>query len=365
MNAPDLLVGIAAYGLPGRAGRLTTRPLEPFELDALLDQVVEHHLSGHLLTAVDAGDVVVTAAQRTEVMHAHHRALAFDLLLERRLVETCALFVESDVAYRVLKGPAFAHTVYPEPHLRSYGDIDVLVGGADYDRALALLATRGAQARYREPRPGFSSRFGKGVCVVDGDIEIDVHRTFASGPFGIALDPLDLFGSAQSFEVAGEPLLALAVEAQFLHACYHVALGSYRPGLVAMRDVAQMLLTTPLDCDAALETAQRWHGRAVVQRAIRCTWDNLGLDVDHPLSDWTASYEADAFERRSLDAYVTEQRSYARQAMAGLRAVRGVRAQLAYATAMLFPSRSYARERDGYVARWRRAAVLAREKAGT
>jgi hypothetical protein len=360
VNTATLAPRVTAFGLPGRAGVINSAPLTAPDWDALNETVFERHVTGHFVAALRAGAFAATDVQVHDAIETHHRALAIDLLLERTLVETTELLRGAGIEVRALKGAAFAHTVYPDPALRSYGDVDILVRGEQYDSAIALLRANGGRPRYAEPRPGFTRSFGKGVCVEMGDDEIDVHRTFVAGPFGIALDAPSLFDAPQMLSLGGTEILALSPVGQFLHACYHAALGAREPTIVASRDVAQMLLVNEIDHQAALDVAGAWQGCAVVQRAVFGAWRQLGLDAPHPLLDWARSYEPSRFEQRALVAYVSERRSYATQALAGLGAVRGVRARASYLYAMALPAPSYARERGGHLARWRRGASTAR-----
>jgi hypothetical protein len=360
MTTATIAARVTAFGLPGAARSIAGVPLEAGEWDELTSAAFERHVTGHLVAAVRGGALPATDEQVADAIETHHRALAIDLLLERTLVETTNLLRGARIDVRALKGAAFAHTVYPDPALRSYGDVDILVRGEQYDDAIALLCAHGGHPRFAEPRPGFTRLFGKGVCVEMGDDEIDVHRTFVAGPFGIAVDAPSLFDAPQAFSLGGEQILCLPAVGQFLHACYHAALGAREPTIVASRDVAQMLLVNDIDYHCAVELAQAWNGRAVVQRAVLGAWQQLDLDAPHPLVDWARSYEPSRFEQRALVAYVSERRSYATQALAGLSAVRGVRARASYLYAMALPAPTYARERGGHVTRWRRGAATAR-----
>jgi hypothetical protein len=351
---------VAAFGLPVTPRPIASAPLDRAAWETLVDDAIVRHVTGHLVAALDAGAFAATDEQRQSAIDAHREALAIDLLLERRLVGTVQRLRAAGIDVRALKGAAFAHTVYLDPALRSYGDVDILVRGEQYDDAIGVLRGMGGRARYAEPRPGFTRTFGKGVCVEIADDEIDVHRTFVAGPFGIALDASALFDAPQPFSIAGVELLALSPIDQFLHACYHAALGAREPTIVASRDVAQMLLVNGVGHDNALARAATWNGQAVVQRAVLGAWEQLGIDAPHPLLDWARSYEPSRFEQRALAAYVSEHRSYATQALAGLGAVRGVRARASYLYAMALPVPSYARERGGHLARWRRGATTAR-----
>ena len=358
--ALDALVAlVAAEGLPRRD------PPAPITLDdstfaALLDAATHERITGHLDRALDAGWLPASDEQRDDALRRHEAMLSVDLILERLLVDTSDLLTRAGIPHRALKGPVVARTAYPDPALRSFGDVDILVDGAHFDAAVAHLERGGGRARYREPRRNFTARFGKGVCVVTADgLEIDLHRVFVAGPFGLAIDPADLFADPEDIEIGDRTVPAPNANVRFLHACYHVALTS--PRLTATRDVAQIATLTDLDIDDALALAARWRGRAVVQRALQFTRTRLAADLDGPLYDWAARYRPDRFERAALRSYTSTRRSYATQMAAGVWALRGFRPRVEYAAALLLPDRTYLREREGsYVKRWVRAIEIGR-----
>jgi hypothetical protein len=357
-----ILAAIAVVGLPQRESPAPIA-LDDATFDALLAAAASEHVTGHLVSALSGGRLAANDEQVAQAGARHEQALATDLTLERVLASTSARFTEAGIRHRALKGPVLARTVYPDPSLRSFGDVDLLVAGDDFDRAVELLASEGGAARYREPRRGFTARYGKGVCVVTaGAIEIDLHRAFVAGPFGLAIDPHDLFAAPEVLDIGGARVPAPSLEVRFLHACYHVALTN--PRLTALRDVAQIVMTTDLDHERVLEIATRWRGRAVVQRALVRTAARLPIATDHPWFAWAARYRPDRFERNALRPYTDAGASYAAQMAMGWWALRGVRPRIEYTAALLVPDRNYLGERDGsYPRRWRRALDLARGRA--
>lgn len=290
----------------------------------------------------------------------HERALALDLLLEWLLLRTVHALEEDGIPTRVLKGASVAHTVYPSPALRSFGDVDLLVPGSHYDRAVGALCAQGGRRRYPEPRLGFDRRFGKGVCIETRDgVEVDLHRTLVAGPFGLSIDADELFDAAATFSISDRVLDCLDLEARLIHACFRAALGGDDTRLVPLRDVAQIALHTAVDTDRVQDLVTRWRCGIVVQRAIRLTWEAFALNADPALVRWARRHEPSVFEQRAVRAYVAPNRSYARQALAGLEAVRGVPAKVAYARALMLPRASYVRERDGgYLRRLKRGVKL-------
>jgi hypothetical protein len=354
-----LVADIASEGLP-RADPATPVRLEPAPFARLLDRVVHEHITGHLDRAIAAGWFLVSEAQREAAQRAHEEMLGVDLLLERLLVESSRALADEDIAHRALKGPVVARTTYADPSLRSFGDVDLLVEGNRFDDAIERLTTGGGHARYREPRRRFTARFGKGVCVVTSEgFEIDVHRVFVAGPFGLAIDADDLFADPDSITIGTTVVPVPPRTVQFLHACYHTALTT--PRITAVRDVAEFLCGGAVDAERVLAVARSWRSRAVVQRAVAVTRERLSASIDGPLVEWSATYAPDRFERAALRPYITTSRSYGAQMAAGMWALRGIRPRLEYGAALLLPERSYVQDREGsYVRRWKRALSLAR-----
>jgi Uncharacterised nucleotidyltransferase len=358
-----LVARVAAEGLP---------PLSPSQrtfvdddaFGALLDAASRERITGHLEQCLKAGVLEVSDANRHEAKRRHVAMLANDLILERLLAQTSARFAAAAIPHLALKGPVVARTAYPNRTLRSFGDVDLLVRSDRFDDAVSLLVGDGGHARYRQPRRQFTARFGKGVCVVtQAGLEIDLHRVFVAGPFGLAINVKDLFTASEFLTIAGLAVPIPSAPVRFLHACYHAALT--KPRITAFRDVAQIACKTNLDTDAVLDLAARWRGRLVVQRALRLTRARLPAALDGRLYRWAEQYEPDRFEVAALRAYTAEDTTYAQQTATGMRAIRGLRNRAAYGMALLIPERRYVAEREGgYVRRWRHALSLVRPSRG-
>jgi hypothetical protein len=366
VSADDTAVlrAVAAYGLPEASLVLSRQTLDDRAWSAVLQGAAHHRITGHLARALDDGVLPATDFQVVEALEHHERALGLDLVLERLLLTAVRSLETAGIPTRVLKGPAVAHTVYPDPGLRSFGDVDLLVPARDYDAALIALTAGGTRRRHAEPRRGFDRRFGKGACLETPEgLELDLHRTFVAGPFGLSVETEELFATGCAFSLGGRCLVGLDREARFIHACFHAALGDAVPRLVALRDVAEMALHSDVGLARTQELCDRWRCGIVVQRAARLAWDMFAITVVPDLVEWSWRHEPSAFEQRSLEAYVGPRRSYARQAVAGLWAVRGLASKAAYVSALLAPTAPYVRARDGgYVRRLRRAAGLFRDE---
>jgi hypothetical protein len=355
----------ASHGLPSSRVAPHAAPLSRAAWRGFTMSIVDQRLTGLAARAIADEAFPVSSEQRAEMEVLETDAAALCLRLDAVLLEVSALLAPF-AEHRALKGAATAHLAYPDPALRCYGDVDILVRSDHFDAALAALVQRSARPHFDEPRPGFTHRFSKGVAVDwVGGFEVDLHRTLAAGPLGQSVHLADLFEPADTFELGGAHLLALPREVRFLHGCYHAVLGSSRPRLVPLRDVAQMGLDPRLDDVEVLRLAGSWRASAVVARAVSLAWETLQIDQPTTLSEWAATYRPTAPERRALRCYTSTEERYARQALAMVGSIKGVRGKISYIHALALPSRSYVAERDGtYLRRWRRAAQLLR-RAGS
>ena len=333
----------SAYPAPllavaGFSGVFPTSPLSPSDWSELLSAAEDHRVLGLLRSTVDAGRLPVTGDQRTEVRAAHRRVLLRVLSLEQNLVAVTALLADAGVETRVLKGSAYAHLDYPDPALRSFIDLDLLFRPADISRAVSVLSSAGFERTLAEPRPGFDRRFDKGTTLRGPNFEIDLHRTFVLGPWGLRVQLDELWASASSFTIGGHELTALSTPHRFLHACYHAALGDWPLRLGSLRDVAEL---HPADEPAMLALAHRWGVQAVVAAAVADSMRLLGIPVAGELREWAAAYVPTRREEHWLGLHTQENKTFAAQAIATLPELPSLRDKAAYLRALMLPDERY------------------------
>lgn len=335
------LVAIAGFGLPG-APALPSSPVAAHAWTGLMADVWHQRIEGLLAAAVAEGALAVTAEQRHQVREAARSRASVDLRLEQDLLATVSLLEHADVTYRVLKGPAWAHSAYPDPSWRGSGDIDLLLAADDWYDALAIFAADGARRSVPELAPGFDRRFGKEATLVSGSgWEIDLHRTLVVGPYGVWIDREDLFRRPASITLRGCDLPVFGPDVAFLHACYNAALGDDPPRLIAMRDVCQLVLSDQLDPVGVAATARRWRGEAVIARALTLTREVLGVDLsDRPVAQAFVDRRSSLKERALLASYRGPGRGYSSQLTAVI-ALGGSRERVAYLRALARPQPSY------------------------
>jgi hypothetical protein len=345
---------IAATGV--RAGMEPVRPT-PERWPLVLSGTNLQRLTGLALAAYESGDLELADPQAEELLRHHRAAMVGALMIERLLLELSAELASAGVRAVVLKGPAVAHAVYPDPSMRPFGDLDLLVSGADWRGACEVLRSAGIARDLPEPRPGFDERFGKAATHSHpSGLQVDLHRTLVLGPFGLWLDPGELLRHTETFELAGRRLERLDRTGMLLNAALHAGLGASPPLLLPIRDVAQAAADPGVDWERLEGWASRWHLRAPLAHAFAAASRELGAGLP-PSARRIAAAPLDRTEGRAMRAY-TELRSSGGMALSATRAIPGVRAKTAYVMGLLLPSREFlrararGRERASYVTRW-------------
>jgi hypothetical protein len=326
-----LLAAVAGAGLAGAAAA-PPGALDDAAALELLDRARAERVVGLLDGAVAAGAVAVGGDAARRVGDAAVEVASATLVVERHTLDVHAVLDHAGVEHRFLKGSVLAHAFGGDPSSRSFADVDVLVPGAAVDAAVQALLAAGHRRLYPEWRPGFASTFGKSVTLRSaGGIEVDLHRGFAHGPFGVA-GPMTAVWQrpAATVAVGGVELPALDPSTAFVHTCVHAVAGQ-RPTLANLRDVARTLAHADLDDVDDLEGALRV--RACVVAAVDLTVQRLALGPD-PARDGLRRRAVPRTEQRWLDAYGPRAHRFRHLTLMGLTAVPTVRGKVAYAAAI-------------------------------
>lgn len=322
-------VAIAAQGIVGAALDVPRGPLSPDSWSQLLSDVGQHGLEGHLFDVIVRGELLATVEQREQAQRAHADAMALAVLLERELMRSVDLLTEAGIDYRVVKGSALAHLVYPNPALRSVAHVDLLIPAANIDAASALLTANGAERTRPQFRSGLDRRLCRTVTFkLSSGAQLDLHRALAPAPFGMTVDPADLFGTSTNFEVGHRTLRALGLEELLLDACYSVALDDPSPRLVALRDVAELCLGGSIDPARVEWLAAQWSALAVLSRGIALAWDTFRIADAVPLSVRASRYLPTRREQRLLSLYRRSAMRGVPAALASLCAISGLSGKL-------------------------------------
>jgi hypothetical protein len=337
----------AVHGLgPTRRPALASEP-DPTEWIRIRREVATHGLAGLLAAAYEDGAVLLTDNQAEDVADFQLTAAMVATEIEAAVLETLELLDPLDLPVRMLKGVASAHLEYPDPAWRVFNDADVLVRGTDLDRLVQVLRIAGHQRDLPERRAGFDGRFGKDVTVYGPHlVQLDLHRTFAVGAFGLRQRLDELWLDSAPFVLGGRTVHALVPENRLLNACFAATLVDQSPRVSVLRDLAQLLANPDLDADVVIRRASGWHCEAVVMAAVDLAGRVLGALPPSPIVTWARRRRARPRERALLAAYPCFGGSKTLAMLSGIVGVGGFVARLAYARDLFVPDAAYRRARD-------------------
>jgi hypothetical protein len=367
---PDrLLARVAAVALPEGAGN--GRPVEiPERLwPQVFRGITRQRIIGLAVAGVRGGVLRLSRDHERRLFERHRNAMLLVVSLERRLLEVVDALQTAGAAAVALKGAAVAHTFYPNPSLRTYGDVDVLVRTDDWALACSALGDLGFRRILPEPRPRFDQRFGKGAAFVDPEgVEIDLHRTLALGAFGLWIDPAELFEGTSELRLGGKVLRRLDDTLSLLHVGVHASIGRPRPLLMPLRDVVQVAWAGEIDWDRLRALAERWRLSVPIGHALQTAAEVLEARIPEGAAR-LSSARSGRLERRVFTAYTTERAARGGIALSTLWGIRGLSGKAAYLRALLLPDREFLEARSGgrpgsYRSRWKTPLRWALQRLG-
>jgi hypothetical protein len=271
------LLAIARAGVPGAA--LPPRDGWGEHLDAVMAQ----GLAGLFSASAAAGMVEIDADMAARLQRQLDSEAVRAVQLEGELLRLEPVLEHLGAV--VLKGAVLAHAAYPDPLLRPFTDIDLLVPGDRIEHAISVLATYG-YGRFRpEPVPGYDARVGKAVGLQHpGGVVIDLHRTLAAGNAGEGVDVYEILAAGRRVAFGPHTVPAPSWEAHLVECALHAVVGDGLARPLSLRDIAEVAHHPSLDPGAAAELALRWQVAELVGLGLRAARDGLGLELPNPLA---------------------------------------------------------------------------------
>lgn len=316
--AAAAVVGVARIGLDPSSPVIVAEPLGDLVWEHLLEAVRHHRLGGLLLDGIRTGAVAVTPEQQAAARRMQRTGMVHLLSLDQLLTSALQLLDDAGIDVMVVKGAAHASLLYPDPSLRLYNDIDLLVRGPQFAAAVAALAGAGITRPAPELADGFDERFGKGATLhAPSGLCVDLHRTFLSGPFAFTVDAEGLFATTATVELMGRTVRTLPPEERLLHCAFHAALSDFEPRLTTVRDVVQAALADDLDIDRLQSVASAWQARGALALALTDAWSTLTPTASPELVEWARTYRPGRRERIAIASYRTRRRRWWWQSLAG------------------------------------------------
>ena len=117
-----------------------------------------------------------------------------------------------------------------------------------------------------------------------------MHRTLVSESFGRTVGLDDLFAPPYRFPLGAYELEAIPMPQRLLHAVCTAVLRDGPPRLVALHDVAQLVLRERPHLIDVLMMARHWRCEALVARAATTAWQELQLVDRPPILEWAEQF---------------------------------------------------------------------------
>ena len=150
------------------------------------------------------------------------RSLARCTVLIHRLRKILHEFKSQNIAALLLKGPVLAESVYPNPVLRPFEDLDLLIMREDMGRAVGILQRIGFSELGGEQEKRFvDSGFHRKFLASDGT-PVELHWEFLPPDFR-AFSAGAVWEKARNDSLYGTEIRTLSQHDEFIYACIHMA----------------------------------------------------------------------------------------------------------------------------------------------
>ena len=281
----DPLVAVARAFLEGHPVRHATRAVAALDWDATVARAENERLAPILYVALRGGAAPahILARLRASWMTAECQ----QLLAGKQLRDIVGAFGGAGIQTIVLNGPALATAFYPDPALRPFIDLDLLVRRADRQRALDTLFARG----YTHETPGRSLEHVPAAYLApprnSGLLPIDLHwECVGQSTAGRAAEQAadEIWSRAVAAPAWGAAARTLAPEDLLIYLAANFAIHHTLTGALWQLDLALVLRRHrgTLDWDAIVARARRWGAASAVYFGLRSVGDHLGVTAPTP-----------------------------------------------------------------------------------
>jgi hypothetical protein len=255
---------------------------------------------------------------RRRVQHTYRTSAIHMALMYRNIRKVLAQLAESGMDYMVVKGPALAYTVYPDPALRAFNDLDLVVRERDWAAMHRLLVGMGFRQEEDLPQPPpklvsqavlYESKYRhQGMRLM-----VEVHYDDLLNAGLASRDVEGFWQRAVRIDVEGLPVKVLSLEDQLIHLCAHAHYHGYTR-LNCFSDMAFIVRdqAAQLDWERLLQTVRIEEAQVGVYYSLRFLNQLLGVGVPEGV---LAALQPDRFRRWWHERYLPQEKVLSLQPM--------------------------------------------------
>lgn len=248
-------------------------------LDRLVELASMHGVTNTLFLSL-RGDPDVDPAALDLLRARYQKGLARLLRTRAEIASLAEALTAAEIPWVLFKGPVLAGDLYERPDLRSWGDLDLLVGPNQFRHALEVLVEHGSvlldsdwSMITRERRSQLHLRLPMG-SVADLHWHL-LNRRFVRESFAVDTDAV--LARAVLTSVEGVPVPTLDAADTLVHLSLHAAMsGGNR--LRWIKDIERSAAAQP-DWDPVVTRAREWRAGRPVGLMLRRARTVLGADV--------------------------------------------------------------------------------------
>ena len=277
---------------------------------------------------------------------------ARNLLLASELGSLLRAFEERRVPCAPLRGLALAERLYDDITARPMGDVDLLVQKNDLPEVAAILQRLG----YREidRRPGFAQAFCHTLEFFKdrhGWIVVEPHWTIAYPPFVDRVDMDRVWKRCARGQVVGVQTWLLSPQDLLLHLCLHLTHRDREAPLLWFYEVDRFVRQEQeaLDWSRLFSSAREAGLESLLSQVLGKVRALFGTPLPDRALNQLANAPAPFLEGRLVRLLAGGSSVDGKESLAVFLTLKGSRAKLKYALALLFPSPEFMRLEYGVI----------------
>jgi len=258
------------------------------------------------------------SAFRRSVREAYRTSTMRMMLMYGHINKTLAQLTESGIDYMVVKGPALAHAVYPNPDHRAFNDLDVVVRERDWSAMHHLLVEMGFRPEKDLPQP--PPKLVPQAVIYElkywhkeMGFLVEVHYDDLLNAGLASRDVEGFWQRAAWVDVEGISVKTLSLEDQLVHLCAHAHYHGYTR-LNWFSDMAFIVRdqAAKLDWNRLIQTVRAEEAQVGVYYSLRFLEQLLGVAVPDGVLD---AVRPDLFRRWLHERYLPEEKVLSLQPM--------------------------------------------------
>lgn len=260
--------------------------VEPPEPTRFVTAAVGHRVIGACVQALN-DERLILGERDAKALRDAHAVAALGTALAARELPAVAAAIESATSAPaiVLKGPAISDRLYPDPSLRPYGDLDLLVARESLGDARTALSVIGYEEQV-QLRPGWEVAHGHTLDMVRPvgrkSVHVEVHWRVSDDRVGEAISHSALVGGAE--QVPGVPGAAFPSLPDQLLVCALHLMSHREKRLAWLEDIRRLhVLATEAEWGSGFQRAQELGLLWVLNRSLDYVERYLGLTSARPI----------------------------------------------------------------------------------